>query len=92
MRDAASLYGEALQKFMTEGIVKTRLDKQTNSFRTEGKAMNFTEAEEKYKDQPETWKNILENATQFTCPISGLQKIVAEPEQLGLTVNIILHP
>ena len=76
MKAAALLYGADLQKCLTESITKSRLERQTFSFVSEGTAQPFEEAEAEWKDKnPEAWEEIQKNATQFTCPVTKMRMI-----------------
>ena len=78
----ANLFGGQLTKLLQESVTKSRLDKQITSFKRSGEAMDFDEAEEKWRDKPEEWKSILENAPRFHCPIRNKEQIVPKPKYL----------
>ena len=78
MKAAALLYGANLQKCLTESITKSRLERQTFSFVSEGTAQPFEEAEAEWKDKnPKAWEEIQKNATRFTCPVTKMRMINA---------------
>ena len=81
MKAAAHLYGAELRKCLTESITKSRRERQIFSYESEGTAQPFEEAEAEWmaKD-PETWKHIKKNATQFICPLT--QKTMAKQRQV----------
>ena len=83
MKAAAHLYGAELQKCLTEQITKSRLEQQRFSFEVVGICKPFLEAKAEWMEKdPETWQNIVKNATTFECPVT---------KTLMINANITLH-
>ena len=78
--EASDLFDADLRKKLNEVITKSRMDRQISAFKRSGKAMEFTEAEKKFKDKPDEWASILRNAPRFKCVVRGIDMIVADPE------------
>ena len=78
--EASELFEGDLRKKLNEVITKSRMDRQISAFKRSGKAMEFTEAEKKWKDKPDEWANILRNAPRFKCVIRNIDMIVPDPE------------
>ena len=68
---AAHAVGDDLVKIMKASIVEAEMLKETSRFSQNGDMIEYSIAEEKYKNKPKIWQNILNRAPRQVHPTTG---------------------
>ena len=75
MQTAMELFGDDINKAIHDVYECTTTNTDTYNARRSDDSMEYADAEEKYKDRPETWAHIQEHADQITCDVTGITYI-----------------
>ena len=75
MQTAIDKFGEDINKVIRDEYECSTSHTDTHHAKTKIKYMEFGDAEKKYKDRPDVWEHILDNADQFTCDVTGIAYI-----------------
>ena len=75
MQTAIDKFGEDINKVIRDEYECSTSNTDTYHAKTNIKYMEFGDAEKKYKDRPDVWEHILDNADQFTCDVTGIAYI-----------------
>ena len=76
MATAKNLFGQHLQKHMTEAIKVVRMKKLIATTTQEGTFEDMSVVEERYKNQPDVLECIRLNAAQLTDPVRGVHMVM----------------
>lgn len=68
---AKGMCGATLAKCITETVFQMSLQKQTTTVSKYGDLELYSDVQNRYKDKPETWKTITENAVTTQHPVTG---------------------
>eukprot|EP00973_Karenia_brevis_P094439 12422485-Karenia_brevis.AAC.1 len=69
-KKAHNMYGRDLNKLVTDSVLCSSIRKQTTQMSQEGELEPMRVLEERYKDLPEAWQNIVANAHRVIHPVS----------------------
>ena len=75
MQTAIDKFGEDINKAIHDVYECTTTNADTFNQRRSDQFMEYADAEKKYKDRPDVWANILENAHRFTCDVTSITYI-----------------
>ena len=79
MADGAELFGDALNKMLTEKMTDSKISRQLSSFTNLGHFKDKTDLQDKYKSKPDQLANVLANCETFFCPKRQVL-LYADPE------------
>ena len=75
MQMAADLYGEDLEKKLTEVVVQSRISKAVTTFDNDNEFLDDADLSEKYKNKPDMLSNIKQNGFTITCPVKKMYAV-----------------
>ena len=75
MQTAMDLFGDDINKAIHDVYECTTTNTDTYNARRSDEYLEYDDAEKKYKDRPDVWEHILDNADQFTCDVTSITYI-----------------